>query len=78
MEDYVKIGKHEGEYCVVCLPAKHQALGRSLPPHTFPDRDTLTAFLHHTLHIPHACIEEALQRGDSIHVSPEQVGRWPL
>jgi hypothetical protein len=78
MENYVKIGRHEGQYVVFCMPAKSQALGGSLPPQTFQEKDALTTFLRHTLHIPQACIDKALQRGDSIRVSSEQVGRWPL
>jgi hypothetical protein len=54
MENYVKIGRHEGQYVVFCMPAKSQALGGSLPPQTFRDKDALTAFLRQTLHIPKA------------------------
>jgi hypothetical protein len=77
MDNYVKIGRHEGQYVVFCLPATRQALGESLPPKTFRDQDALTAFLQQTLHIPQDAIDQALQRGESIRISSEQVGWWP-
>jgi hypothetical protein len=77
MDSYVKIGRHEGQYVVFCLPAKRPALRGRLPPQTFRDKDALTVFLRQTLHIPQACIDTALQRGESIRVSSEQVGWWP-
>jgi hypothetical protein len=77
MDNYVKISRHEGQYVVFCLPATRQAHGGSLPPQTFRDKDALTAFLRQTLHIPQGHIDHALQRGESIRVSPEQAGRWP-
>jgi hypothetical protein len=77
MDNYVKIGRHEGQYVVFCLPAKRPALSGSLLPQTFRDKDALTAFLRQTLHIPQARIDTALQRSESIRVSSEQVGRWP-
>jgi hypothetical protein len=78
MDNYVKIARDEGHYVVFCLPAKRQAPSGSLPPKTFREKDALTAFLRQTLHIPQACIEKALRRGESIRVSSEQVERWPL
>ena len=78
MDNYVKIGRHEGQYVVFCLPAIRQTLGESLPPQTFRDKDALTAFLRQTLHIPQDAIVQALQRGESIPISSEQVSWWPL
>jgi hypothetical protein len=76
MDHYVKIRRHEGQYIVFCIPAKLPAAGGNLLSHTFQEKEALTVFLRQTLHIPHACIEKALQRGDSIRVSVEQVERW--
>jgi hypothetical protein len=77
MDHYVKIGRHEGQYVVFCLPAQGHTLRGRLPPHTFRDKGALTAFLRQTLHIPQAAIDQGLQRGESIRVSSVQVGRWP-
>jgi hypothetical protein len=78
MDNYVKIRRHEGQYVVFCMPAKRPAPGGSLPSQTFRDKDTLTAFLRQTLHIPQDAIDKALQHGESIRVSSEQIGQWPL
>lgn len=78
MDYYVKIRRHEGQYVVFCVPAERPAPSGSPLLQTFRDKDALTVFLRQTLNIPQACIDKALQRGDSIRVSSEQVNRWPF
>jgi hypothetical protein len=77
MDNYVKVSRHEGQYVAYCLPPKRHVRGGCLLPQIFREKDALTAFLRHTLHIPQAAIEKALQRGESIRISSEQVSRWP-
>jgi hypothetical protein len=77
MDNYVKVSRHEGQYVAYCLPAQRHARGGSMPPQIFREKDALMAFLQHTLHIPPDAIAKALQRGESIRISSEQVSRWP-
>ena len=47
----------------------------ALPSQRFPDIQSLTGFLRHTLQVPQALVDEALETG-SLALSPEQIERW--
>jgi hypothetical protein len=65
-------GEH---YLVHFLPANDHFSAFALPSQRFPDMQSLTGFLLHTLQVPQALIDEALHTG-SLPLSPEQIERW--
>lgn len=65
-------GEH---YLVHFLQTDDRFSAFALPSQSFPNMQSLTRFLRHTLQVPQALIDEALRTG-CLALSPEQIARW--
>ena len=65
-------GEH---YLVHFIQADNRFSAFALPSQSFPDIQSLTGFLLHTLQVPQGLVDAALQTG-SLRLSPEQIERW--
>ena len=68
--------ERQGEHYVVhFLQTDNRFSGFALPSQSFPDMQSLTGFSRHTLQVPQALVDEALETG-SLALFPEQTERW--
>jgi hypothetical protein len=65
-------GEH---YLVHFLQTDNRFSAFAFPSQSFPDIQSLTGFLRHTLPVPQALVDEALETG-SLGLTPEQIERW--
>ena len=65
-------GEH---YIVHFIQTNDRFSAFALPSQSFPDIQSLTGFLRHTLQVPQALVDEALETG-SLGLSPAQIERW--
>jgi hypothetical protein len=69
------IEQRGAHYLVHFLQTDDRFSGFALPSQSFPDIQSLTGFLLHTLQVPQESVDEALRTG-SLGLSPEQIARW--
>ncbi len=68
--------ERRGEHYVVhFLQTDDRFSAFALPSQRFPDIQSLTGFLRHTLQVPEELVDAALRTG-SLALSPEQIERW--